>query len=108
MRVYTFNNDSWIDTPVCDCCHYEDLMEVFNIDRDKHPEFYQNGSAHSLDECFEDVLIHEEILEEDWSSGDPDMNWEEELLFLQDLMEKNRLQVRIEDFDNPGEYNVYP
>lgn len=107
-KTYYFNNDSWIDTPACDCCDYEYLMEVFNIDLDEHPDFDQNGSAHSIEECFADVLVFEGVIGSDWQSDYYDLDDEEQYLFFMTLLEKHNLQVRIEKMDNPDEYDVYP
>lgn len=91
MKRYYFNNDSWIDSPICDCCDYEILEEVYNLDRDKHPDIFQNGSSHSLEECYEQVLEWEGII-----PNYEGMDCEEALLYLEGLMEKNGLQVDIE------------
>lgn len=64
MKDYHFIDDSYTYS-VCDCCDPTE-MPVFNIDRDMHPNFpVEYGSAHSDDECMEQVLLAEGILTED-------------------------------------------
>lgn len=103
MKRYHFLDYSWTDTPACDCCDYEELMECYNIDYSLHPEVIQNGSAHSIEDCYEQVLEWEGILKEDWREDD--MNWKEEALYLEDLMWSNGLQIAV---DGLGNVNVYP
>ena len=105
-KRYYFNNDSYIEYSPCDCCDYEGdneiVMECYNLDNDRHPDVFQSGSAHSLEECYEQVLQWEGILSSDnnldthnqeWREG---MDWEEALLYLEGLMVDNKLQVEIE------------
>ncbi len=103
MKRYNFVDDSYYTSSGCDCC--EGLWtECYNLDTDSHPEVFQNGSAHSIDECLEQVLEWEGILEDGWRTED--MNWEEESLYLDSLMEENGLQVAI-DFGG-DKLSVYP
>jgi hypothetical protein len=63
-KTYHFIDDSYIYS-VCDCCGPTE-MPVFNIDRDMHPDFpVEYGSAHSVEECMEQVLMAEGVLSED-------------------------------------------
>lgn len=65
MKTYHFKDDSWYDKPACDCCE-GDWFECYNIDKERHPDFFQNGSAHSVEMACRQVLMHEEIIDEDY------------------------------------------
>lgn len=96
MKRYYFNNDSYTETPICSCCDYEELMECYNINHEEHPEIIQNGTSHSIEECYQQTLEWENIPYEITD----DMNWEEGELYLQELMERYGLQIVIEEYEN--------
>ena len=98
-KRYYFTNDShWVSNG-CDCCE-DDYMECYNLDNNEHPDVVQNGSAYSVARCMRQVLEWEGVLPEDWQPDD-DMNWGEEELFLQELMDSHGLQIVIQnDYDD--------
>ena len=84
IKTYYFIDDSWFDNP-CDCC--EGIwMDCYNIDHTEHPEFFQNGSAHSLEDCWRDVLEYEGVIGEDFEGCSQE---------LKRLMLANNLRVVI-------------
>ena len=62
IRTYYFYDDSFLASNGCSCCEPME-MECYNIDSDEHPDFsICFGSAHSYEDCMEQVLMHEGII----------------------------------------------
>lgn len=68
MKTYYFLDDSWWDDNGCSCCE-PIQMECYNIDTLEHPDIFQNGSAHSLEDCWRQVLEWEKVIEEDFEGS---------------------------------------
>ncbi len=85
MKEYFFIDDSWTYS-ACDCCPPTE-MECYNINLDEHPDFVQNGSAHSIEDCAREVLMYEGFVDEE-----DDLNSKK----IFDLLVKHEIHITIE------------
>lgn len=71
MKTYEFVEESWYASNGCSCCEPV-LMECYNILGD----YYTNGSAHSVEDCYRLVLELEGVIDEDLDFDYNDVDFE--------------------------------